>query len=203
MGDDVLSLHKVLPHPPPYSPPRCVYYVPRSVKRILCHPTYCASKGKLPFRARRQLDQAKERRGQMEGTEIVPLELESYDGVATKAGGMLAGVESGSVYVVVWSQISDEMKKFYGERGGGGDRVGASDWFEYAVKDVSRVLKDGGRVVFVERQDIDDLFGSGRKVGFVDGLRALRMDCTFKMFGPNEDEGQEGDDEKGERIYDS
>ena len=120
MGDDVLSLHKVLPHPPPYSPPRCVYYVPRSVKRILCHPTYCASKGKLPFRARRQLDQAKERRGQMEGTEIVPLELESYDGVATKAGGMLAGVESGSVDVVVWSQISDEMKKFYGERGGGG-----------------------------------------------------------------------------------
>lgn len=134
----------------------------------------------------------------MEGTEIVPLELEAFDGIATKARGMLSGVESDSVDVVVWSQISDEMKKFYNGKGEG-DKVGAADWFEYAVKDVSRVLKDGGRVLFVERQEIDDLFGSGRNIGFVDGLRALRMDGTFKMFGPNEDEGQEGDDEKGEK----
>jgi len=84
----------------PISRYRCVYYLPRSVSEILCHPTYSAEKGKLPFRARRQLDQAKERRGQMEATEIKAIELEAEDGIATKKGGMLYGVESDTVDVV-------------------------------------------------------------------------------------------------------
>jgi len=176
--------------------PRCVYYLPRSVSEILCHPTYSAEKGKLPFRARRQLDQAKERRGQMEATEIKAIELEAEDGIATKKGGMLYGVESDTVDVVVWTQIADEMKKFYEKGGRGEDKVGPSDWFEYALKDVNRVLKEGGRVVFIEREEVEDLMGTGRKIGFVDALRAIRMDDTFKMFGPNEDEGEEGDDQK-------
>lgn len=96
----------------------------------------------------------------------------------------------------VWTQIADEMKKFYEKGGRGEDKVGPSDWFEYALKDVNRVLKEGGRVVFIEREEVEDLMGTGRKIGFVDALRAIRMDDTFKMFGPNEDEGEEGDDQK-------
>ena len=46
--------------------PRAAYYVPKSLKKLVCHGTF----SKMEFRAKRQIDQAKERRGGMSACEV-------------------------------------------------------------------------------------------------------------------------------------
>mmetsp|Transcript_29371 Transcript_29371/g.34947 ORF Transcript_29371/g.34947 Transcript_29371/m.34947 type:complete len:339 (+) Transcript_29371:129-1145(+) len=108
---------------------RAVYFVPNTVEELI---TSSAEEGGIvSMSCRRQLKQQKERRG-------TGLSLTYFD----QAADDLKEVENDSVDAVISLQAADRMKD------------NGMDW-KKSLKEVARVLKPGGRFLFVEKTDID------------------------------------------------
>ena len=176
--------------------PKAVYYLNKDVNKLLCHPSYSAVQGGVSPRANRQLTQAKERRGGMDKLELVCLRTERLDGRATKQGGFLYGVDDNSVDAVVFCEVLEEIIEFYAKPKASASILGSDEWFRNLLEELNRVLKVGGRLVFVEKRDIAGLLPGPSAVPLVGAIEGMRMDGSFKLFADGETEGMEGDDER-------
>lgn len=150
--------------------PRAAYYVPKSLKKLICHGTFIP----VEFRAKRQVEQATERRGQMD------LEVDFVNKQEGKR--LFEGVGDESVDVVMMLQISEDAAK--------SDL--ASSWLVALLSETGRVLRPGGRILFVEKKDVK----VDREIDFVSAMQGLRMDGSYKLFAAGEEEGDENDSEK-------
>jgi len=108
---------------------RAVYFVPNTVEELIT--SSAEEDGIVSMSCRRQLKQQKERRG-------TGLSLTYHD----QAADDLKEVENDSVDAVISLQAADRMKD------------NGMDW-KKSLREVARVLKPGGRFLFVEKTDID------------------------------------------------
>lgn len=108
---------------------RAVNFVPLTVEELIT--SSAEEDGTVSMTCRRQLKQQKERRGS--GLTLTYIDQPADD---------LKEVENDSVDAVISLQAADRM------------RVNGMDW-KKSVKEVARVLKPGGRFIFVEKTDIE------------------------------------------------
>jgi len=108
---------------------RAVNFVPRTVEELITSST--EENGEVTIGCRRQLKQQNERRGS--GLDI------KY---ADQAADELTETKNESVDVVISLQAGDRMVK------------SGMDW-KKSIKETARVLKPGGRFIFVEKADIE------------------------------------------------
>jgi hypothetical protein len=154
------------------SPSFC-YALPKSTRAILGHPTFLAEVGgggrpRVPFRTRRQMKQALERRLIAETVALRFAEPEKQGDVA------LGGVKDASVDVVLWDQVVAGAENYYREAGG----VADDSWFPELVAAVGRVLKPGGVCLFLEKTEVGLPGAKGGDRNFVLALEALRSNYT-------------------------
>ena len=142
---------------------RAVNFVPRTVEELIT--SSAEEDGKLSVTCKRQLKQQRDRRG---------------TGIAVRyvdqAADNLSQTRDESVDVVISLQASDRM------------RENGMDWVK-SLKEAARVLKPGGRLLFVEKTDIEG-------VGFLDVLMGLRTvedesDESEKVDGEEENDDEE------------
>lgn len=132
---------------------RAVNFVPRTVRAFVTSSS--DPSGELPVSAKRQLRQQAERRGA--GVELVLRDQRSDD---------LSETEDESVDVVVSLQAAAPMA------------ANGLDW-RASVRESARVLRPGGRLLFVERTELD----GARYADYVRNLRIL-------VKGENEDDDE-------------
>ncbi len=140
--------------------PRVFYYVPKTLRKVLCHPTFDKDDKVVDFRARRQIKQAIERRGGMESLDIEFLEKE----MPLDYSRAFSVVDDESVDVVLCVTALEDTP----------------DDFDLKAMsmEIGRVLKPGGRFIFVEREE--------KKVG--ETIEALRMDGSYRPFDDKDSE---------------
>ena len=95
---------------------------------------------------------------------------------------LFEGIKSESVDCILMLQISEDAAK----------SSLSSSWLVSLLEESGRVLRPGGRILFVEKKKVK----CDREVDFVAAMQGLRMDSSYKLFAAGEEEGDEDDDQK-------
>lgn len=145
---------------------RAVTFVPRSVDEIIT--SSAESNGEISISCQRQLKQQRERRGT--GAVIQYVDQRADD---------LTKTEDESVDVVISLTAAEKMKE------------NGLDW-KSSVREAARVLKPGGRFIFVEKTEIDG-------VKYLDVVASV---ATSKLSAGGEEKKEgESDGEEEEETY--
>jgi len=147
---------------------RAVYFVPLTVEEIITSST--EEDGKVSMSCRRQLKQQKERR--KSGVTLTYVDQAADD---------LKDIKNDSVDAVISLQAADRM------------RDNGMDWRK-SLKEVARVLKPGGRFLFVEKTDIE----GASYVDEVMGVTYVQESEKKKIFAKKPAEKVEGDETEEE-----
>jgi len=152
---------------------RAVNFVPKTVTELIT--SSVEEDGMISMSCRRQMKQQKERRG-------TSITLTYVD----QAADDLKEMKNESVDVVISLQAADRM------------RENGMDW-KKSVKETARVLKPGGRFIFVEKSEIEgnsyveEVMGvkyvqnrNDKKSGNVDEKSVEDVNPTFEMVGYDE-----------------
>lgn len=146
---------------------RSVNFVPRTVEELITSST--EKDGIVSMTCRRQLKQQKERRGS--GLTLTYIDQAADD---------LKEVKNDTVDAVISLQAADKM------------RENGMDW-KKSLKEVARVLKPGGRFLFVERTDIegDNYLDEVMGVTYVEESEKKRISAKKSAKEVGKDEVQE------------
>ena len=141
---------------------RAVTFIPRTIDEIIT--SSAESNGEISISCQRQLKQQRERRGT--GAVIQYVDQRADD---------LSKTEDESVDVVISLTAAEKMKE------------NGLDW-KSSVREAARVLKPGGRFLFVEKTEIDGF-------NYLDVVASV---ATSKLSAVGEEEENEGESDGGE-----
>lgn len=147
---------------------RAVTFVPRSVDELIT--SSCEKDGELSVSCRRQLKQQRERRGT--GAVIKYTDQRADD---------LSETKDESVDVVISLQAADKM------------RENGLDW-KNSIREAARVLKPGGRFIFVEKTEIE-----GSK--YLDVVASVATARLVSEKDSKNDDDDNNDDDDEEETY--